>query len=615
MKKKIFLVVLTIMALACLMAVSVFAAEPDTSGESVTLSDGTVCPVWDKDGDALIWYKSTANTDDGYASYDYIKAQASEVSYVTSWRGYINGAYAYQVATVTITVDGVTYGKDDIVIFNVKDEDVKVTGASDNGKPVNCYSYTFNNSKSLEYAFLRLDTVALQASAFSNSAKLKYVNLEELTELNQIVSQNFTNCRSFFDGQTLDLSKTKLTTLNSGTFNNTPIGELILPETITSLASWSLQGLTKITEFHIPESITYFGDTMFNGCVSLQTITGYKALFERGVIDHIQVNTFMNCSSLTSVDLPDDYLSIGGHAFNGAKKLTGTFKLSDSCTSIGGSAFHSTGFSKIILNPNITVIPAYAFRASQITEIYLPAGITKVENEAFRDMPNKVVIYYTGDTGDALKNVTVDNYNWAITAKDSVYVHASEFDFENREDKNYVVFGVNKCEAFYGGHTWKNENIVKVSNYFDVICVNDKCSVCSIDKLKETISPLFENKGVSAKTFGDDIALVQSYGINKAAISTYKNYVADFDFGILAYANNGGTACQPKPGEDKVVDIVFDNMANDYIEVKLTGVPQDCQDVKLVFCAYVTEGESIYYLDDGETLSSVIGKSYKEIVG
>ena len=38
MKKKIFLVALAVMALMCLMAVSAFAAEPNTNGETVRVN-------------------------------------------------------------------------------------------------------------------------------------------------------------------------------------------------------------------------------------------------------------------------------------------------------------------------------------------------------------------------------------------------------------------------------------------------------------------------------------------------------------------------------------------------------------------------------------------------
>ena len=101
--------------------------------------------------------------------------------------------------------------------------------------------------------------------------------------------------------------------------------------------------------------------------------------------------------------------------------------------------------------------------------------------------------------------------------------------------------------------------------------------------------------------------------VNRAAILEYRKYAPDFDFGVLAYANIGGTAVAPKPGDDRVVDVVFDNMSNDYIEVKVVGIPEEFSGTAVVFCIYATEGGKLYYLDNGTTSQTVVGVSYDSI--
>ena len=77
MKKRIFLTLAVILVLACALAISASAATvPDFTGETVTLGDNTVCALYDTEGNALIWYKSTNNPDDGYANYDFIRADS-----------------------------------------------------------------------------------------------------------------------------------------------------------------------------------------------------------------------------------------------------------------------------------------------------------------------------------------------------------------------------------------------------------------------------------------------------------------------------------------------------------------------------------------------------------
>ena len=616
MKNKLFLVSLMVIALVCIMAVSVFAAEPDESAKTVTLKDGAELPIWDTEGDALIWYKSTANANDGYANYDYIKAQASEVSYETSWRGGINGAMAYQVATVKINIGGATYDKDDIVVFNINDKDVLVTGTNDKGMPVNCLSDTFKNSTSIEYAFLRTDTVALQANAFIGASNLMYVNFEELTELNQIVGQCFNGCTSLFDGKTMDLSNTKITTMNSGSFNNTPIGAIIFPKTLTGFASWSMQGLTKIKRIDIPETVTWFSDTMFKNCYKLETVTGFAALFERGVLSAIPGATFQDCNSLVSVDLPETYTSIGGWAFYGTSSLKGTFTMPHECTSIGDNAFQGTGYETMILSPAITSIPAYAFRASYIKYLYMPAGVTSIANEVFRDMKVKMVIYYTGTNPETLKNVTVNNYNGVILDKSTVYVSASEFDLENKEDKNYVVFGYDHCAAFFGGHAWKgDESVSSTVNYFAPIEIVDTCANCLGKSIVKTIAPIFTWKGYAYSTYGEAYSVEQCFYVNNSAILEYTVYAPEFDYGVIATGNAGGTEIAPKLGEEKVQIGKFEKGANNYIVMKVIGITSEYASKNIVFCAYVLDGGKMFYLDGGVTSETVLGVSYNYLAG
>ena len=161
----------------------------------------------------------------------------------------------------------------------------------------------------------------------------------------------------------------------------------------------------------------------------------------------------------------------------------------------------------------------------------------------------------------------------------------------------------------------KKESFVYL-NYFEngtytCACNNESCHYTLVDE----ISPLFSSRGVSVKVFGQGVGIVQGYELNRKAIASYKAGTADFDFGVLAYANVGATPVSPKPGENKVIDISFDKMANDYIEIKLTSIPEAYRDVPVVFCIYVTEGERFYYLNDGITSESLIGQSYNEILG
>ena len=152
------------------------------------------------------------------------------------------------------------------------------------------------------------------------------------------------------------------------------------------------------------------------------------------------------------------------------------------------------------------------------------------------------------------------------------------------------------------------------TNYMASGVCSSQCHRCG-DIIDSETQALFTSLGISAKTFGEGIGLVQGYTVNRAAIESYAANTEGFDFGVLAYANVSGGAVAPKPGDNKVVNVVFDNMANDYINVMVTGIPDDFKDSPIVLCLYVKDKGAFYYLNNGTTSETVVGNSYNEIVG
>ncbi|MBQ8146897.1 MAG: leucine-rich repeat domain-containing protein, partial [Clostridia bacterium] len=348
MKKKIFLFVAIIATLMCFMAISVSAATPDTTKETVILSDGTKCPIWDTDGDALIWYVSTDNLDDGYEKYDYIEAQDSRVTYEANgiWSAY--GSEYNQIRYIKI--DGVD-GQTNIVVLNINDDDVKVTSDKAKDGLVNGFEFTFQNSAVLEYAYLHTSTVAIQKQAFCNCQKLSYVNFTELTNLKQVQQQAFWCCYNLFANQTLDLSKTQINGIGTGAFAANSTTEtmqyttLIFPST---LKEW------------------FNGGYPFQYCANLTTVEG----LENTNITSLPGSIFKHCPKLESITLPSSLTSIGEYAF----------------------AFNSP------LSDNTTNL-----------KITIPANVTAINNKAFQNNTSLVEINFAGTSIKAIDNPAFEN--------------------------------------------------------------------------------------------------------------------------------------------------------------------------------------------------------------
>ena len=328
--KKIFLLLTLTAVLVCLFAISASAATPNTEGESVTLDDGTVCPIWDTDGDALIWYKSTANTEDGYAAYDYVKAQDERVDYYANGQYSADGQLYNQVSSIKIDN---TDAKSIIVVLNINDPEVKVTSAKDAatekkclGGPVNGFESTFKQSSSIEYAYLRTDFIAFQASSFNQCTVLKYVNFEKLGELRSIASTAFNKSPKLFANTTLDLSQTKVVSIGTNALAELYMTELKLPDTLKTVDSYAFQYSYKLTRLDLPDSITSFSNNAsFRECNSLETITGFGRLLENNIVKSFGAYMFNNCYKLKNVDglitdgvliIPEGITAVGSN--NGA---------------------------------------------------------------------------------------------------------------------------------------------------------------------------------------------------------------------------------------------------------------------------------------------------------
>ncbi|MBR2742310.1 MAG: leucine-rich repeat protein [Clostridia bacterium] len=93
---------------------------------------------------------------------------------------------------------------------------------------------------------------------------------------------------------------------------------------------------------------------------------------------------FRNCSSLTSVIIPEGVTSIGEHAFDNCSSLT-TVIIPEGVTSIGAWTFaYCSNLTLVIIPKSVTCISYGAFRnCSSLKSMTIPEGVTCIENDTF----------------------------------------------------------------------------------------------------------------------------------------------------------------------------------------------------------------------------------------
>lgn len=129
------------------------------------------------------------------------------------------------------------------------------------------------------------------------------------------------------------------------------------------------------------EAIVTSGDYEYSGDVVIPESVTYNGRTYR--VTTIDSYAFCNCSGMTSIAIPATLKMVGANAFSGCISLTKVIvkDIAAWCGIIydGGSAFS---------NENIPLFYAhhlYSDANTEITEVTIPEGVTRIEARAFRD--------------------------------------------------------------------------------------------------------------------------------------------------------------------------------------------------------------------------------------
>jgi hypothetical protein len=207
--------------------------------------------------------------------------------------------------------------------------------------------------------------------------------------------------------------------LSDSAFENcTSLTNVIIPGSVTNIGSMAFSSCSSLTGITIPNSVRSIGDSAFNYCPNLAGV-----IIPAGVLS-IGNNAFNGCGSLTSVLIPDSVTSIGLNAFGNCTGLTainvdtnnpaysssmgillnknqttlilcpvgktGTYAISNSCTSIADNAFAGCGgLTQITIPDSVTNLGMWAFSGcSGLTSIRIPNNLTGIGMGIFENCMN-----------------------------------------------------------------------------------------------------------------------------------------------------------------------------------------------------------------------------------
>lgn len=155
-------------------------------------------------------------------------------------------------------------------------------------------------------------------------------------------------------------------------------------------------------------NVTSIGNYAFSECSSLTTIAIPES------VTSIGWNAFYNCSSLTSVTIPNNVTSVGSFAFADCPSLT-SVTIGNSVTNIEESTFYNCSSLTSITIPNSVIsIGNYVFGGcSALTSITIPDSVTSIGEWVFFECSSltsitcEAVTPPTLDSGNDLSSITV----------------------------------------------------------------------------------------------------------------------------------------------------------------------------------------------------------------
>ncbi len=237
---------------------------------------------------------------------------------------------------------------------------------------------------------------------------------------------------------------------------------------VTEIGSNAFDECSSLTSVTIPDGMTFIRAYAFYNCIGLTEVTIPNS------VTNIGLCAFENCYKLTSVNIPDGVTGISIRAFMGCSSLT-SITIPNGVTSISDDTFYGCSrLTSITIPDGVTSIGKRAFyKCSSLTSITIPNSVRSIGYEAFYKCSSLTSVTIP-------KSVTSIGYDafrecsslTSVTVWRETPVSIGEYVFSNRANATlYVPYG--SKSAYEAADYWKEfREIIEMNGPYVVGDIN-----------------------------------------------------------------------------------------------------------------------------------------------
>ena len=231
-------------------------------------------------------------------------------------------------------------------------------------------SYCFSYCENLQSITIPASVELIENGAFAGCSKLTNIVIEDgnnnyFAKTGAIYTEGGTSLVAYPSASgeiTIDSSVSRI---GNCAFIDSNITRLIIPATVTEIEGSAFIGCEYLETVDIQANIETIPSWAFARCQKLESITIPAS------VTTIEACAFLNCSSLTDITIESDIYKVVNNAIYTVDEKT--------------LVVYPSARENVVIRETVTTIGAGAFAGSLVESITIPATVTTIEREAFRE--------------------------------------------------------------------------------------------------------------------------------------------------------------------------------------------------------------------------------------